>query len=98
MIPMVKFGIFTEGYEMDLDYIAKQLDDVRIRLAYWKDFLVGRKLEQHKITVSHTDHDMLSITLHIAFSEPVALEKDLIQGELGKILDPLLEMGLLSIS
>ncbi len=95
MIPMVKFGIFSEGHEMDLDYIATQVDEVRLRLSYWKDFLTSRNLNRHKITVSHTDHDMLSITLHIAFPHPVSLEKNSIQEEMGKILSPLLEMGLL---
>lgn len=95
MIPMVKFGIFNEGQEMDLDYVARQVDDVRTRLAYWKDFVMGRGLGRHRIMVSHTDHDMLSITLHLAFAGPVALEKNSLQEEVAKILGPLSEIGLL---
>ena len=95
MIPMVKFGVFYENREMDLEYIARQIDDVKKRLEYWSEFLSSNKIRQYKITVSHTDHDMLSITMRLVFSMPVELEKDTIQTELAKILDHLQEMGLL---
>ena len=95
MVPMVKFGIFTEGQEMDLGYVIKQVDDVKLRLTYWYDFLSDKGLKQYRITVSHTDHDMLSITLHLVFPSPVLLEKSAIQEEVGKILTPLQDMGLL---
>lgn len=95
LIPMVRFGIFHENKEMNLEYLSRQLDDVKKRLEYWNDFLSSNGMHQYKITVSHTDHDMLSITLRIAFSSPVELEKNAIQNEIGKILDPLQAMGLL---
>jgi|SRR5579872_1130000 len=94
MIPMIKFGIF-DGREMHLEYLVKQLDDVKMRLDYWVDFVSGNGIKQYKITVSHTDSDMLSITLHMMFSSPVELEKDAIQNEISKILDPLQSLGLL---
>ncbi len=95
MIPMVKFGIFDENKEMHLEYLFRQLDDVKKRLAYWNDFLSNNAIKQYKITVSHTDHDMLSITLRLVFSLPVELEKNSIQNAIGNILDPLQSMGLL---
>ncbi|MGI0047128.1 MAG: hypothetical protein ACREBB_08080 [Nitrosotalea sp.] len=95
MIPMVRFGIFYENKEMNLEYLMLQLDDVKKRLVYWTDFLSNNNMRQYKITVSHTDHDMLSITLRIVFSSPVELEKNAIRNEIGKILDPLQAMGLL---
>ncbi len=95
LIPMVKFGIFNEGQEMDLGYVIRQVDDVKIRLSYWADFLSKNGMKQHKIMVSHTDHDMLSITLHLVFSSPVPLENNALQDEVGKILTPLQSSGLL---
>ena len=95
MIPMVKFGVFYENREMDLQYIARQIDDVKKRLEYWSEFLSGNKIRQYKITVSHTDHDMLSITMRLGFSVPVELEKNAIQNEVGRVLDQLQQMGLL---
>lgn len=95
MIPMVKFGVFYENQEMDLQYIARQIDDVKKRLEYWSEFLSGNKIRQYKITVSHTDHDMLSITMRLGFSVPVELEKNAIQNEVGRVLDQLQQMGLL---
>ncbi|MDE1764686.1 MAG: hypothetical protein KGI27_00285 [Thaumarchaeota archaeon] len=94
MIPMLKFGIF-DGRDMHLDYLARQLDDVKTRLDYWIDFISGRGMNQYKITVSHTDSDMLSITLRIVLSPPVELEKNAVQNQVGKILDPLQALGLL---
>ncbi len=95
MIPMVKFGIFVEGQEMDLAYVTKQVDDVKTRLSYWADFLSGNSMNQYKVMVSHTDHDMLSITLHLVFSTSIPLEKNALQDEVVKILDPLQAIGLL---
>lgn len=94
MIPMIKFGIF-DGRDMNLEYLVKQLDDVKMRLDYWVNFVSGNGIKQYKITVSHTDSDMLSITLHMMFSSPVELEKDVLQNEISKILDPLQSLGLL---
>lgn len=95
MIPMIKFGIFNEGQEMNVNYVKKQVDDVKLRLDYWAEFISANRLEQHRITVSHTDHDMLSITLTLVFPTSVSLEKNSILEELGKILCPLQETGLL---
>jgi len=95
MLPLVKFGIFEEGKEMNLDYIQKQLVEANNRLALWKNLMVKIAIMHHKILVSHTDHDMLSITLGIIFASPVSLEKSDLQNELGQILDLGHQMGLL---
>ncbi|MDE1830467.1 MAG: hypothetical protein KGI25_09110 [Thaumarchaeota archaeon] len=95
MVPMVKFGIFNEGQEMDLGYVIKQVDDVKTRLSYWADFLSSNGIKHYRVMVSHTDHDMLSITLHLEFSTPIELEKNALQEEVGKILTPLQSIGLL---
>ena len=95
MLPLVKFGIFEEGKEMNLDYVEQQLQDVYTRVLAWKNILTEKQIEHHKILVSHTDHDMLSITLGIIFESPVPLEKKEILGNLTGILDFAHQKGLL---
>ena len=95
MLPLVKFGIFEEGKEMNLGYIQKQLVEANNRLALWKNLMAKIAIMHHKVLVSHTDHDMLSITLGIIFASPVSLEKNDLQNELGQILDLGHQMGLL---
>jgi hypothetical protein len=95
MIPMVKFGIFGEDKEMHFAYLLKQLDDVKKRVMVWSDFIINNHIRQHKITISHTDHDMLSITLDLVFSSPLELEKNAVENEIGKILDLIQAEGLL---
>lgn len=95
ILPMVKFGIFEEGREMNLDYLLQQLDDVKKRISSWKEFVSDNEIRGHKIMVSHTDHDMLSITLEIVFSSSVALEKNMLQSEITQTLNSLQSAGLL---
>ncbi|WP_101477135.1 hypothetical protein [Candidatus Nitrosotalea bavarica] len=95
MLPLVKFGLFEDGKEMNLDYVAQQLQDVYNRILAWKNLTIEKQIEHHKILVSHTDHDMLSITLGIIFDSPVPLEKKEILGNLSDILDFAHHKGLL---
>lgn len=95
MLPMIKFGIFEEGKEMNLDYLFQQLDDIKKRLTSWGGFVSHKGIRKYKIMVSHTDHDMLSITFDIVFSTPVKLEKNILQNEISQTLDSLQSMGLL---
>jgi len=95
MLPLVKFGIFEEGKEMNLDYLLKKIEDVNNRISLWQSLLSNEGVRQYKITISHTDHDMLSITLELIFASPVALEKSQLQNELDKILDSIHQRGLL---
>jgi hypothetical protein len=95
MLPMVKFGIFDEGKEMNFEYLFKQLEDVKRRISLWSRFALDNGIRTHKITVSHTDHDMLSITFEIVFPSPVPLEKSVLQNAIGQTLDGLQSAGLL---
>jgi hypothetical protein len=95
MVPCIKFGIFEEGKEMNLDYIEQQLREAHTRIKVWKNLLTEKEIEHHKILVSHTDHDMLSITLGIIFTSPVPLEKKEIMSNLNGILDFAHQKGLL---
>ena len=94
MVPMIKFEVFHDQ-EIGLDYLQRRIDDVKERITKWKDFILSRKNSDHKIQVSHTDADMLSITFPIHFDSPVSLEKKLLTAELEVTLNSLHEKGLL---
>ncbi|HII36157.1 MAG TPA: hypothetical protein HA319_03790 [Nitrosopumilaceae archaeon] len=94
MVPMIKFEVFNDQ-EIGLDYLQRRIDDVKDRISKWKDFILNQKSSDHKIQVSHTDTDMLSITFPIHFNAPVSLEKKLLLAELEISLNSLHEKGLL---
>jgi hypothetical protein len=95
LLPMVKFGIFSLASEMELDYLEVRLDEARDRILWWQKFITSQKNQNHKIRVSHTDPDMLSITFPISFTTPVPLEKNVLLEELRPTLDSLNNQGLL---
>ena len=95
LLPMVKFGIFSLASEMELDYLKVRLDEARDRILWWQKFIASQKNQNHKIRVSHTDPDMLSITFPISFNTPVPLEKNVLLEELRPTLDSLNNQGLL---
>lgn len=94
MVPMIKFEVFRDQ-EIGLDYLQRRIDDVRERITKWKDFILHQKNSDHKIQVSHTDADMLSITFPVHFDSPVSLEKKLLTAELEITLNSLHKKGLL---
>lgn len=95
MVPMVKFGIFGNDVDMDIDSLEKQIEAAKHRLIQWKNFLLETKNESYGIRVSHTDQDMLSITFPIEFDFPVPLEKNVIITTLEPTLNLLQKQGLL---
>ena len=95
MVPMIKFGIFGSGQEMNLDYLQSRIHEVKERMSSWQKFISNLQNHNHKIQVSHTDQDMLSITFPISFSKPVELDKNNIIDELRFTLDTLHNLGLL---
>ena len=94
MVPMIKFEIFNEQ-EIGLDYLQRRIEHIKERITKWNDFILNQKISDHKIRVSHTDTDMLSITFPIRFNSPVSLEKKLLIAELEITLNSLHEKGLL---
>lgn len=93
-IPMVKFGIFDSNEEVDILYLSSRLDDANARLDIWKQFLLENQM-QHSIQVSHTDHDMLSLTFPVKFSQGIPLDKGPLLDGLASTLDLLSQKGLL---
>jgi len=94
MVPMLKFEIFNEQ-EIGLDHLQQRIKDVKERIERWQSFIMNQKTSEHKIRVSHTDSDMLSITFPIQFVPPVPLEQKLLLAKLETILNSLHENGLL---
>ncbi len=95
LLPMIKFGIFRIGNRIDLDYLQARIDEARYRVLWWYKFIFEQKIQNHSISVSHTDPDMLSITFPILFRTAVSLEKEKILSEITPTLDILNNQGLL---
>ena len=94
-VPMVKFGIFQPDTEMNLNYLTKQLGEVAQRIEQWKNFLEKKNNPTHFIRISHTDQDMLSITIPLKFPQHIPLEKKIIEKYLEPTLNSLHELNLL---
>ena len=73
MVPMVKFGIF-EDRQLDVRTLQGRLDLVGRRVLAWRDLLENLGTE-HWIGVSHTDTDMLAVTIRLRFAAPVPLRR-----------------------
>lgn len=95
MIPLVKFGLFNSDLDIDIDELENHVNRVGEHLKKWKDFITKTNNTVHSIRISHTDHDMLTITFPIKFSEPVPLDKTEILKEISPILDLLQKLNLL---
>ena len=95
MVPLVKFGIFGSGNEMNINQVQSQIDSVQQRLSIWKTFISETGHDFHFIQVSHTDQDMLSIAFPIRFQKPVPLEKTSLLQEIEPTLDLMQKQGLL---
>ena len=95
MIPLVKFGLFDSDLDIDIDELENHVNRVGEHLKKWKDFITKTNNTVHSISISHTDHDMLTITFPIKFSEPTPLDKTEILKEISPILDLLQKLNLL---
>ncbi len=95
MIPLVKFGLFDSDLDIDIDELENHVNRVGEHLKKWKDFITKTNNTVHSIRISHTDHDMLTITFPIKFSEPTPLDKTEILKEISPILDLLQKLNLL---
>ena len=95
MIPLVKFGLFDSDLDIDIDELENHINRVGEQLKKWKDSITKTNNTIHSIRISHTDHDMLTITFPIKFSEPTPLDKTEILKEISPILDLLQKLNLL---
>ena len=95
MIPLVKFGLFDSDLDIDIDELENHVNRVGEHLKKWKDFITKTNNTIHSIRISHTDHDMLTITFPIKFSEPTPLDKTEILKEISPTLDLSQKLNLL---
>ena len=95
MVPLVKFGLFDSDLDIDLNTLESQVTRVGEHLKKWREFVSKTNNSIHSIAISHTDHDMLTITFPIKFSKPTELEKTKILKEISPLLDLLQELNLL---
>ena len=94
-IPLVKFGIFDSDYESDIYDLIDTIDGISRRLQVWKSVLEVATLKKHVVKISHTDQDMLSVTIFTTFNHKVSLDKKAILEEISPILDLAFEKQLL---
>lgn len=91
-LPMVKLGVFAT-VPVRADFLEQHVSGALERIRAWCAVLDG--LGDHHISISHTDEDMLTVTLAIGFDPPVPLEKNLIAEHITPLLDRLRARGLL---
>ncbi len=95
MLPLIKFGIYDSDYQDNVFSLKSKMSTIYERLQLWENFLLSIQNENHFVRISHTDQDMLSITIPIRFSKPTPLEKKQILIEITPILDQLHQQNLL---
>lgn len=93
-IPMVKFEIFDED-TIEIKKLEESITLVANRVAIWKKYLEGSRATEHWIYVSHTDNDMLAITLPVGLTKPTPLREDALLQEISPLLYELHEKDLL---
>lgn len=91
-LPMVKLGVFA-AVPVRADFLERHVAGALERIRAWRAALDG--LGDHHISISHTDEDMLTVTLAIGFDPPVPLEKSLVAEQITPLLDRLRALGLL---
>lgn len=91
-LPMVRLGVFA-SVPVRADFLEQHVAAALERIRAWRGALEG--LGDHHVSISHTDEDMLTVTLAVGFGRPVPLEKGLIAGQITPLLDRLHALGLL---
>ena len=95
MIPLVKFKLFDTDLNTVLSELKQNISRVSVHLEKWGAFLSEINNTHHFIGISHTDQDMLTMTLPVKFSKPTILEKSNLLEEIHPILSLLEKSELL---
>jgi len=95
MIPLVKFKLFDTDLNTVLSEVKKNISRVSVHLEKWTTFLSEIHNTRHFIGISHTDQDMLTMTLPVKFSKPTILEKSNLLEEIHPVLSLLEKSELL---
>lgn len=93
MVPMVKFSIF-DVERLDVRSLQARMVSAADRIATWRALLddLGNV---HWIGISHTDTDMLAVTIGLRFPSPAPLRKEALLEEVKPMLDRLRRLNLL---
>ncbi len=95
-VPMLKFGIFDTDYSANVRTLEGQLASIAERAGRWRAFADSWPgCQDNDVRISHTDHDMLSITFQVSFGGGVALRATDLVDAVRPMLDRLEELGLL---
>ena len=95
MIPLVKFKLFDTDLNTVLSEVKQNISRVSVHLEKWGAFLSEINNTRHFIGISHTDQDMLTMTLPVKFSKPTILEKSNLLEEIHPVLSLLEKSELL---
>jgi len=96
MVPMAKFGIFDSDYDSDIAGLRGRLGGVTSRVERWAEFAESWPGgHDHHVRISHTDHDMLSITFYVAFGRDVRIDGGELLGAVAPMLEGLRARGLI---
>ena len=95
VVPMIKFGLFDADLSIDIDTLQSRLEAANRSLARWSNYIKARNPPFHIVRISHTDQDMLTMTLLVRFKRPVRLDKKDLAAELAFTLDSFQRLGLL---
>ena len=95
MIPLVKFKLFDTDLNTVLSEVKQNISRVSTHLEKWTTFLSEIHNTRHFIGISHTDQDMLTMTLPVKFSKPTILEKSNLLEEIHPVLSLLEKSELL---
>ncbi|MEM0367700.1 MAG: hypothetical protein QW776_05910 [Candidatus Nitrosocaldus sp.] len=97
-MPMVKFNIRDDA-DYSIDEIITSIETALARIRQWRE-LIGADgsdygIEHAWVRRAHTDYDMLAILLVVRFNRQVRLFKKDILDTVSKLLEPLVEKGLI---
>ena len=96
MVPMAKFGIFDTDYNANIASLQESLGGVVSRVERWREFAESWPGgAEHHVRISHTDHDMLSVTFYVPFGRDVRLKNDELIEAVTPMLDELAKRSLL---
>lgn len=95
VVPMIKFGLFDSDLSIDIDTLKTRLESVNKSFARWHNYILAKNPPFHIVRISHTDQDMLTMTIPVRFSKPVRLDKKDLSAELSFTMDTLQRQGLL---
>ena len=95
VVPMIKFNLFDADLSIDVHTLKSRLEDVNRSFARWHNYILSKNPPFHVIRISHTDQDMLTMTLPIRFRKPIRLDKKDLAAELSFTMDTFQRLGFL---